>query len=73
MTREAAAMSSDPVLREFASTLSDSHFVVDLSDAQPGQGFAWGRYGINSVARYGSEPVFALARKKSIFSRLFWR
>jgi cell wall assembly regulator SMI1 len=60
LTQAAALASDDPVLAQFAVTLDEGFFVVDLRDAPVGMGFSWGRFGPRTeVRRHGWERVFA--------------
>ena len=72
ITHEEALGSPDGEIRAFAASLGESYVIVDLRNAKPGQGFAWGRYR-GPVRRLGTEPVFALEKKRSIFARLLGR
>ena len=64
MSRRRAHASDDPTLSEFAAALDDRFDVCDLRQAQPGQGFAWGRAGPDTeVIRCGTAPIFAVEQK----------
>ncbi|HZR16205.1 MAG TPA: SMI1/KNR4 family protein [Verrucomicrobiae bacterium] len=74
ITQTAAAASSDPDLKAFASSLSEHFQVIDLRKAVPGMGFSWGRYGPRTeVRRHGYERIFAYAKppKSGLFAKLF--
>jgi hypothetical protein len=67
--------SADPVLCEFADSLAAEALVVDLREAELGDGFSWGRFGPRTIIeRAGRERVWALIppeRKPGFFARLF--
>jgi hypothetical protein len=74
VTQAAAAASSDPALKAFASGLPEHFQVIDLRNVQPGMGFSWGRYGPRTeVRRHGYERIFAYAKppKTGLFAKLF--
>jgi cell wall assembly regulator SMI1 len=74
ITQTAAAASSDPDLKAFASSLSEHSQVIDLRKAVPGMGFSWGRYGPRTeVRRHGYERIFSYAKppKAGLFAKLF--
>ncbi len=63
---------TDEELRRFARELDDAWQIVDLRNAQIGQGFSWGRYGPRTpVRRFGMRAVFAYRRPAGFWSRLF--
>lgn len=70
-----AAGSGDPVLAAFAGTLPAGARVADLRQAQPGQGFAWGRFGPRTeIRRAGRERLWALIppeQRPGLLRRLF--
>lgn len=74
ITQAEALASDDPVLAQFAATLDEDFFVVDLRDAPVGMGFSWGRFGPRTeVRRHGWERVFACRRperRPGLLSRL---
>lgn len=54
-----ARESSDQVVRDFAASLPDGYFVVDLRDRVPGSGVPWGRFGPETdLKRCGEELIF---------------
>lgn len=57
---EQALRSNDPVIREFADSLDERYFVIDLRDVPPGMGFSWGRRGFGEVVRFGDERIFCV-------------
>lgn len=66
LSHEACANSSDPELREFASSLGPSYEFIDLRFPKLGDGFSWGRYGRSSgVKRFGEKRIFANRIEKS--------
>jgi hypothetical protein len=72
LSYEQCLQSEDPVLSTFTRELDDSFQIVDLRQANPGDGFSWGRYGPRTVVkRYGTHAVFAYKKPKSLISRLF--
>ena len=76
ITQTAAAASSDPDLRAFASSLPEHFQVIDLRKAEPGMGFSWGRYGPRTeVRRHGYKRIFAYAKppRTGLFAKLFGR
>lgn len=65
--------SPDDTLKAFAQSLSDSFFIVDLRNANLGDGLSWGRFGPRTkVVRYKSERLFAY-ESKSRWDRLLGR
>jgi len=63
MDQPAAAGSSDPVLRSFATGLPAHFQIVDLRNVEPGMGFSWGRYGPRTeIRRHGYERIFGYAK-----------
>jgi len=72
LTYGECAQSTDDLLREFAAALDGSFQIMDLRNAQPGDGFSWGRYGPQTVLRrHGDLPLFAYQQKKGFLRRLF--
>ena len=73
LSYEQCLQSDDPILSNFARELDESFQVVDLRQAEPGDGFSWGRYGPRTVVkRFGTHAVFAYQKKpKGLISRLF--
>lgn len=75
ISRDDAAASSDPVLRQFASDLDPAAVLVDLRSATLGDGFSWGRYGPRTAwIRYGTERLWATVppkKRSSLLGRLF--
>ena len=74
-TPAGAAGSGDAVLAAFAATLPLEARIADLRGAQPGQGFAWGRFGPRTeIRRAGRDRLWALippAPKPGLLRRLF--
>lgn len=69
LSYEECANSSDPELREFASSLDPNYEFIDLRSPKLGDGFSWGRYGSKSVVkRFGEKRIFA-NQKKSRWQR----
>ncbi len=67
-----ALASADAVIQGFARMLDASWSIIDLRHATPGMGFSWGRYGPNTkIKRHGTLPIFAYAKPKGFFRRLF--
>lgn len=74
MEQTACLLSEDPVLRTFAEELDQEWRIIDLRNAVPGQGFAWGIGGPNTEwRRHGTLAVFANKRKKGWLERLLKR
>ena len=72
LSYEQCLQSEDPVLSAFAHELDESFQMIDLRRARPGDGFSWGRYGSKTLnKRFGTHPVFAYHKPKSIISRFF--
>ena len=73
----AAAVTSDAVLREFASSLPPDALIADMRAPKRGDGFAWGKFGPRTVIqRFGTHRLWAVARppsKPGLLSRLFNR
>ena len=70
---EEAAASGDPELSGFAAELGPGWIVVDLRDAAPGTGVAWGRFGPRSeLRRHGDVQLFAIREpeKRGFLARL---
>ncbi|MCE3229686.1 MAG: hypothetical protein K0S32_4237 [Bacteroidetes bacterium] len=67
--------SPDPLLKEFALSLSDNYFITDLRNSLNGSGFAWGKFGADSeIKRCNHELVWGIGKhekKKGFFSKLF--
>jgi hypothetical protein len=62
----------DPALADFIATLPSDAVVVDLRDAARGIGFPWSiRYEV--LRRHPTELLFALRRRRGLFTRLFGR
>lgn len=58
----------DPTLAQFAQSLGRDYEFVDMRDAKVGDGFAYARYGADTVAkRHDSERIFARQRRKLSF------
>lgn len=53
-----ARASDDPVIRQFAATLSDGYAIADLRRPHVGDGFAWARSA--PIGRHPTERIFAL-------------
>jgi len=71
---ETARASSDPVMAEFSRQLPGMFRVADLRPLEVGSGFAWGRAGADAeIRRSGSELLFGVQIKESLFSRLLRR
>jgi hypothetical protein len=72
-----AAVSSDPVLREFATSLAPGALIADLRQQAVGSGFAWGKFGPRTaIQRFGADRVWAMTKppaKPGLISRLFGR
>lgn len=70
-----AVTSADPGLAAFAATLPPEARIADMRQAQPGQGFAWGRFGPRTeIRRAGGERLWALIppeQKPGLLRRLF--
>jgi hypothetical protein len=63
---------SDPALAAFIAELPADAVVVDLRDAPRGMGFPFSvRYEV--LRRHPTELLFALRRRRGLFSRLFYR
>lgn len=61
--RSAGLTSPDPAVRAFAATLAPSALIADLRRVQPGDGFAWGRFGHRSILeRAEDELLFGVSR-----------
>jgi hypothetical protein len=76
MTVAEAAAGSDAELKAFASSLEPEWLIVDLRQAKPGAGFAWGRFGPRTeIKRAGTEPIFAYRKPKpaGLLGKLFGR
>lgn len=64
LSHEACLASEDAALAAFAQELEPEFQVIDLRDAQVGQGFTWGRYGPRTeIRRAGALPIFAYRAK----------
>ena len=60
-----ALTSDDPILRDLARRVTDQFFIVDLRDADVGEGFSWGRFGPDTrILRQGAQPIFACGPAK---------
>ncbi len=72
-----AIASSDPALREFASSLEPAALIADLRSPQLGDGFAWGKFGPRTtVQRHGTDRLWAITRppaKPGLIARIFGR
>lgn len=69
-----AVASTDPAIREFASTLPEHFQIVDLRDVPIGMGLSHGRFGANTeLKRHGGERIFAYAKppRRGLMARLF--
>lgn len=70
---EEAAASDDPELAAFAAELGAGWTIVDVRDASPGLGIAWGRFGPRTeLRRHGAAQLFALrapAKRGRFFRR----
>ena len=65
-------IAADPVVAAFAAELGPGWIVVDLRDAVPGLGIAWGRFGPRTeLRRHGDLQLFAYREpeKRGLFSR----
>jgi len=65
--------SPDPTLRVFAGGLQAGAYVADLRSRVLGSGFAWGRFGPDTVVkRHGPDLLFAVERpeRRGLFQRL---
>ena len=65
-------IAADPVVAAFAAVLGPGWIVVDLRDAVPGLGIAWGRFGPRTeLRRHGDLQLFAYREpeKRGLFSR----
>ena len=70
---EEAAASGDPELARFAAELGPGWTIVDLRDAVPGMGIAWGRFGPRTeLRRHGDLQLFAYRapEKRGLLGRL---
>ncbi len=66
LSRQDCLCSDDPQLRAFALELDDGYLVCDLRNASSGDGFAWGRFGADTILkRYDSKLLFACKRVMS--------
>jgi hypothetical protein len=66
--------SSDPDIRAFAEQLDPTFQIIDMRDASIGFGFAWGRYGSDTlVKRFGTKRLFAYQKQPGFWARLFGR
>ncbi|MFN6378347.1 MAG: SMI1/KNR4 family protein [Flavobacteriales bacterium] len=74
---EAARLSSDTTLKNFALSLPDNFVVADLRNKQNQSGFAWGKFGpnIDKAKRHETELIWGIEKqfKKGLLSRLFGR
>jgi hypothetical protein len=68
----AARESNDSVLSAFARSLTDAFYIADLRKVASGAGFSWGK-SISGLKRNGTELMFAVEKKKSLFRKLFRR
>lgn len=77
ISQQDALASSDAKVREFAQTLNPSFLIADLRNPEPGMGFAWGRFGPDTILkRFGEERIFAYGKpekKPGLLGRLFGR
>ena len=78
MQQPVAADSTDPVLRDFATSLNADALITDLRNARLGDGFAWGRHGPRTtVLRHGTQRMWAVLppppKPPGLLSRLFGR
>jgi len=75
ITQPVAASSSDPAIREFASSLVPEALIADLRNAEIGSGFAWGQYGPRTdIKRFGTQRLWAITappKSTGFFARLF--
>ncbi|MFN3650990.1 MAG: SMI1/KNR4 family protein [Armatimonadota bacterium] len=72
LPQEECLASPDPELAAFARQLDPSYEIFDLRAGEIGSGFSWGRYGpATEIRRFGTLPIFAMKRRKSLFQRLF--
>jgi hypothetical protein len=64
--------SGDAELRAFADTLDESFLIVNLRHATVGDGYAWGRFGADTVnKRFGEQRIFAYQQRPSRWRQLF--
>jgi len=74
ITRDHALNSNDLDIKEFAKSLDENYLLIDMRNAQIGDGFSWGRYGPKTVnKRFGEQRIFAYEIGKSFWQRLFRR
>jgi len=72
ITYEQALNSDDADIQEFAESLDEKYLIIDMRNAQIGDGFSWGRYGPKTVSkRFGEKHIFAYKMRKSFWRRLF--
>lgn len=70
VTRDVALHSADAAVKQFAGRLSADFHVVDLRHARTGDGFAWGRFGPQTVVRRAGEDRIFACQSRSRISRL---
>jgi hypothetical protein len=74
LSHEQCLRSEDSVLSAFAHELDGNFQIIDLRQAKPGDGFAWGRYGPKTqIRRFRTHAVFAYKKPKSVVSQLLGR
>lgn len=72
ITFDQCMQSQDADLIDFAKSLGEKHYYIDLRKAKVGDGFSWGRYGPKTVSkRYGEKRIFAYESRPSLMERLF--
>jgi cell wall assembly regulator SMI1 len=73
IAQQDALRSSDPVLAEFARSLSDAWSIVDLRSPRRGDGVAWGRHGPRTeLRRCGALPIFAYGPPPPTTQKTSW-
>jgi hypothetical protein len=71
ITHDQALNSEDADIKEFAKSLDENYLLIDMRNAQIGDGFSWGRYGPKTVnKRFGEKRIFAYEVRKSFWQRL---
>ena len=71
ITHEQALNFEDADIKEFAKSLGVNYLLIDMRNAQIGDGFSWGRYGPKTVnKRFGEKRIFAYEVRKSFWQRL---
>lgn len=71
ITHEQALNFEDADIKEFAKSLDENYLLIDMRNAQIGDGFSWGRYGPKTVnKRFGEKRIFAYEVRKSFWQRL---